>query len=216
MKIIKAKVTKEKTLIAVYKNENDDTVTIEGKNIVHKDLEACFTELVPHLAFLCEQKEADGKQSFDELPDDILNTLEVSGFSIGGDGDSEGVTLTGKRFLKSKKVLNLIAPFTMFNNENEEYKQAFELQQAIEACNYEVEQYLTAKKWAVVQQELPFDGDIPTDIAADPVGDAAFEEEANEFLKQVVEQSGTTLTIDGKKVKPRNKSKKVKIKEPAA
>jgi hypothetical protein len=38
MKIIKAKVTKDKTLIAVYKNENDDTVTIEGKNIVHKDL----------------------------------------------------------------------------------------------------------------------------------------------------------------------------------
>ena len=126
------------------------------------------------------------------------------------------MVLVGKRFLKSKKVLNLIAPFTMFNNENEEYKHSFELQQAIEACNYEVEQYLTAKKWAVVQQELPFDGDIPTDIAADPVGDAAFEEEANEFLKQVVEQSGTTLTIDGKKVKPRNKSKKVKIKEPAA
>ena len=113
MKIIKAKVTKDKTLIAVYKNENDDTVTIEGKNIVHKDLEFCFTELVPHLAFLCEMKEADGKESFDELPDDILNTLDVTGFSIGGDGDSEGVTLTGKRFLKSKKVLNLNAPFTM-------------------------------------------------------------------------------------------------------
>ena len=53
-------------------------------------------------------------------------------------------------------------------------------------------------------------------IAAQGGINAAFEEEANEFLKQVVEQSGTTLTIDGKKVKPRNKSKKVKIKEPAA
>ena len=175
-----------------------------------------INELIPHLAFLCEQKEADGKDSIDELPEEIFSTFEVTGYTVSGSDDNEGVVLVGKRFLKSKKVLNLIAPFTMFNNENEEYKHAFELQQAIEACNYEVEQYLTAKKWAVVQQELPFDGDIPTDIAADPVGDAAFEEEANEFLKQVVEQSGTTLTIDGKKVKPRNKSKKVKIKEPAA
>lgn len=215
MNITKAKITKDNTLVASFKNENEDNVTIEGKNLIHKDLRAAFNELIPHLAFLCEQKEADGKDSIDELPEEIFSTFEVTGYTVSGSDDNEGVVLVGKRFLKSKKVLNLIAPFTMFNNENEEYKHAFELQQAIEACNYEVEQYLTAKKWAVVQQELPFDGDIPTDIAADPVGDAAFEEEANEFLKQVVEQSGTTLTIDGKKVKPRNKSKKVKIKEPA-
>ena len=203
MNITKAKITKDNTLVASFKNENEDNVTIEGKNLIHKDLRAAFNELIPHLAFLCEQKEADGKDSIDELPEEIFSTFEVTGYTVSGSDDNEGVVLVGKRFLKSKKVLNLIAPFTMFNNENE-------------ACNYEVEQYLTAKKWAVVQQELPFDGDIPTDIAADPVGDAAFEEEANEFLKQVVEQSGTTLTIDGKKVKPRNKSKKVKIKEPAA
>lgn len=30
----------------------------------------------------------------------------------------------------------------MFNNENEEYEYAFDLQQAIEARGYEVEQYL--------------------------------------------------------------------------
>lgn len=202
MKIIKAKVTKEKTLIAVYKNENDDTVTIEGKNIVHKDLEACFTELVPHLAFLCEQKEADGKQSFDELPDDILNTLEVSGFSIGGDGDSEGVTLTGKRFLKSKKVLNLNAPFTMFSNDNEEYNYSFELMESINACKYEVEQYLTAKKWAIVQQELPFDGD-----AQEPFADK-IEEAVNNLA-----DANVTLEINGKTIKPHRKRK---VKETAA
>lgn len=202
MKIIKAKVTKEKTLIAVYKNENDDTVTIEGKNIVHKDLEACFTELVPHLAFLCEQKEADGKQSFDELPDDILNTLEVSGFSIGGDGDSEGVTLTGKRFLKSKKVLNLNAPFTMFSNDNEEYNYSFELMESINACKYEVEQYLTAKKWAIVQQELPFDGD-----SQEPFADK-IEEAVNNLA-----DANVTLEINGKTIKPRSKRK---VKETAA
>ena len=140
MNIIKAKITKENTLMAVFKNENEDTVTIEGKNLVHKDMKAAFDDLIPHLAFLCEQKEADGKESFDELSEDIFSTFEVSGYSIGGTDESEGVTLVGKRFLKTKKVLNLIAPFTMFNNENEEYEHAFDLQQAIEACKYEVEQ----------------------------------------------------------------------------
>lgn len=210
MNITKAKITKDNTLIATFMNENEDTVTIEGKNLIHKDLKAAFEELVPHLAFLCEQKEADGKKALNELPEEIFSTFEVGGYSIGGSDDNTGVTLVGKRFLKSKKVLNLIAPFTMFNNENEEYEHAFDLQQAIDACSYEVEQYLTAKKWAVVQQELPFDESVPADIAPDPVSDAPIGDEAKEFLKQVAEQTGATLVVNGKKVKPRSSRKKVK------
>ena len=34
---------------------------------------------------------------------------------------------TGKRFLKSNKVLNLNAPFTKFTDENEDYAFQFEL-----------------------------------------------------------------------------------------
>lgn len=93
MNIIKAKVTKDKTLVTVYKNENDDTVTVEGKNLVHKDLEAALDALVPHLAFLCEQKEADDKDYLEDLPEEIHNVLEVSGYSIGGSDEDEGVTL---------------------------------------------------------------------------------------------------------------------------
>ena len=197
MNITRAKITKDNTLVATFKNENEDNVTVEGKNLIHKDLRAAFNELIPHLTFLCEQKEADGKDSIDELPEEIFSTFEVTGYTIGGSDDNVGV------------------PFTMFNNENEEYEHAFELQQAIDACNYEVEQYLTAKKWAVVQQELPFDESAPTDIVADPVEGAAFEEEANEFLKQVAEQTGTTLIVNGKKVKPRH-SRSKKVKETAA
>lgn len=210
MKITKAKITKENTLMAVFNNENDDTVTIEGKNLVHKDMKAAFDDLIPHLAFLCEQKEADGKESLDELSEDIFSTFEVSGYSIGGSDESEGVTLVGKRFLKTKKVLNLIAPFTMFNNENEEYEHAFDLQQAIEACKYEVEQYLTAKKWAVVQQELPFDENTSDDISPDAVTESPID-----FLSKVAEDTGATLTVNGKRVKPRQPRRK-KVKETAA
>ena len=62
MNITKAKITKDNTLVASFKNENEDNVTIEGKNLIHKDLRAAFNELIPHLAFLCEYK-GDGKPS---------------------------------------------------------------------------------------------------------------------------------------------------------
>lgn len=205
MEILKAKVTKDNTLVATYKNENGDTVTIEGKNLVTKDLTNAFRDLVPHLTFLCEQKEAGVRM--DELPDSIYSTLEVSGYTIGGSDDSLGVTLIGKRFLKSKKVLNLSAPFTMFNNENEEYFYAFELSQTIDACNYEVEQYLFEKKWAVVQQELPFKEEEPvTEVLSDEIPEV----DLNEFqadLEKLAADSNVTIMGD-QKVKGRHRKVK--------
>ena len=100
MKIIKAKITKDSTLVATYKNENG-TTTVEGKNLVTSDLINAFSKLNPHAALLTEQKEVDGIESVDEVPDIIGQVLDVTGYSIGGDGDNEGVTLVAKRFLKT-------------------------------------------------------------------------------------------------------------------
>lgn len=144
MKIIKAKITKDSTLVATYKDENG-TTTVEGKNLVTSDLINAFSKLNPHAALLTEQKEVDGIESVDKVPDIIGQVLDVTGYSIGGDGDNEGVTLVAKRFLKTGKILNLCAPFTMFNNENEQYTNAFELEQEIQSCEFEVKEYLFNK-----------------------------------------------------------------------
>lgn len=42
MNITKAKITKDNTLVASFKNENEDNVTIEGKNLIHIDSSPCF------------------------------------------------------------------------------------------------------------------------------------------------------------------------------
>lgn len=202
MEIIKAKITKDNTLVATYKNEHGDTVTVEGKNLITKDLTNVFRKLVPHMAFLCEQREAYRIECMDELPDEIYTNLEVTGYSIGGSDDSEGVTLTGKRFLNSKKVLNLNSPFTMFRSENEEYTYAFELEETIRECEFEVKEYLFEKKWAVVQQELPFSEDVPADIAPDQVSDVA---EFEQMLEDVASQTGVSVGVDGKKIKGRHR-----------
>ena len=211
MEILKAKITKDNTLTASYRDENG-TTTLEGKNLVTNDLINAFGALVAHLAFLCEQKEADGKKFLEDLPKDIDKKLEVTGYSIGGEDDSRGVTLTGKRFLKTNKVLNLNSPFTKFCDDNEQYEFAFELEQAIAACEYEVNEYLFNKKWKVVQQELPFEEDAPvSDVAPDNVPEAMTDMPEDSDVKDfqaVMDNSTVTIEIGGKKMKPRKQRAK--------
>ena len=79
MEITKAKVTKDNTLVATYTDETG-TITVEGKNLVTNDLINAFKALVPHMAFLCEQKEADGKEFLEDMPDNIDSILERIGY----------------------------------------------------------------------------------------------------------------------------------------
>lgn len=201
MEILKAKITKDNTLVATYKDENG-TTTVEGKNLVTNDLKRAFSMLVPHMAFLCEQKEAENKLSLDELPDNIETILDVTGYTVGGDGDSKGVTVTGKRFLKSSKVLNLNTPFTKFNDENEQYDFQFELEQAVEQCDFEVREYLFNKKWKVVQQEFSFE-DTPADISADPIEDIQASNDEQQAFKDAMKKSVTIITNTNKRTRKR-------------
>ena len=191
--------------------EENGTTTVEGKNLVTSDLINAFSKLNPHAALLTEQKEVDGIESVDEVPDIIGQVLDVTGYSIGGDGDNEGVTLIAKRFLKTGKVLNLCAPFTMFNNENESYINAFELEQEIQSCEFEVKEYLFNKKWRIVQQELPFEEDTANaDVQPDAIPEAGtdFNQEVAEF-QQAMNDAGVDIIMNGKKIKSR-KPRKVK------
>lgn len=201
MEILKAKITKDNTLVATYKDENG-TTTVEGKNLVTNDLKRAFSMLVPHMAFLCEQKEAENRLSLDELPDNIETILDVTGYTVGGDGDSKGVTVTGKRFLKSSKVLNLNTPFTKFNDENEQYDFQFELEQAIEQCDFEVREYLFNKKWKVVQQEFSFE-ETPADISADPIEDIQVSNDEQQTFKDAMKKSVTIIANTNKRTRKR-------------
>ena len=123
MKIIKAKITKDSTLVATYKDENG-TTTVEGKNLVTSDLINAFSKLNPHAALLTEQKEVDGIESVDEVPDIIGQVLDVTGYSIGGDGDNEGVTLEEDTANADVQPDAIPEAGTDFNQEVAEFQQA--------------------------------------------------------------------------------------------
>lgn len=170
MKIKKAKLAKSGCLEAVYTDTDGNEVSLKGFNKCHDDLRKAFDRLTPFFADLTEQKEAD-KINWDDIESDenseLLNNLCVSGLSIGGDANNEIITMTGKRTLLTRRVLNLNAPGVEMDSETFEWPHVSEFDVAVQGVLYEVEQYLFHKKWQVVQLEFDFDGN-PDDPFADP------------------------------------------------
>lgn len=168
IKIRKAKLAKGGTVEASFYDQDGNDVTLKGKNVCHPDLKTAFASLVPFLADLTEQKEAD-RIDWNNLDDaetvERLRFLEVTGFSVTDDDVNPMVTLIGKRTLRTSKVLNLCAPATALTADTESYERCEELDTALQVCIYEVQQYVTERKWQVKQNELNFDN--PEDPFAD-------------------------------------------------
>lgn len=160
IKIKKAKPTKSGTIEATYIDEDGNEITIKGKNTVHVDLKTRLAALIPYFADLTEQKEAD-RYDWDN-PDsqeniDLMRRLDVTGVSLGGDDNCPIATLTGRRTLMSSKVLNLNTPPTDLDSDDSGWMRAEDFRFAIDAFFYEVQQYITEKKWAVKQGEFVFE-----------------------------------------------------------
>ncbi len=127
----------------------------------HEDCKQAFLNLLPHFLLICEQEKESKlkkliKSDTISQEDETLQNYEITAFKIGGTGDSEGVTLTGKKFLGTGKTLNLNTPFLRFDDED--YRYGMELIEAIEVLKTEVYQYMTGAKHApIAQQSMSFD-----------------------------------------------------------
>ena len=129
----------------------------------HNDLLVTLDALKPHLAVLCEQVEnmleiTCYEQAF-ETPLPLLSKLKVTGFTIGGSNEHEGVTLIGRRMLANNRVLNLVSPFCKWEDEHNGYEHAFELAAIISKLQNEVCEYLNGKKAPAVQLSLEFENE---------------------------------------------------------
>lgn len=162
VKISKAKLTKGGCLEATYYDQDGNEVSLKGRNSVHQDLRDALHNLVPFFTDLTEQKEADGidwDNLNGEFNTELLSKIDVTGVARGGDENNPIITMTGKRILMTRRVLNLNTPAIEMDSETMEYEHIDDLDIAVNAFFYECEQYIVARKWAVVQQELNFDGD---------------------------------------------------------
>lgn len=138
--------------IFLYVEYSDDSATVKKdcKDPIHDDLKFQIRRLDDHLAKICEQ--------FNQVKEIDTFNVNCKGFTIGGHGDHEGVCLIGYRGLDSGKYLNLVSPFVKWDDNS--YALASELAEVIEACKYEVMEYLfNGKHQPDNQLELDFDSE---------------------------------------------------------
>lgn len=128
IEITKVKVTKEETLDVEYNEHiNDDTINEVSKkcdNLVHEDLKTAFAQMKPYFALICDLRESAGLNPHKYNPEK-LDAVEVTGFTLT-DGEAPGVTLIGKKKI-GDKVMNLVAPFTKFEDDNDTFKYGADL-----------------------------------------------------------------------------------------
>jgi len=122
---------------------------------IHDDLKAAFQKLHKHLSVLSDYLTVPAKvKDISQWVDEAIAAFTVKSFSIGGNDDNEGITLTGFKEGDYGNI-NLNSPFQKW--EASEYKFIGDLQAEIEECIYEVEQYLFHGKRAPEKQLELFD-----------------------------------------------------------
>lgn len=159
-KIISAKIVKGDMMQVKFSYVAPDGVKYIGnlspEGIIHPDMRACLTRLIPHLINICEQIESPLKES-DILADpqyisEVFKQYSIEGFSIHGSGDDESVSVFGNKLIEAGEISlcsPAIAPTCGYDYRSE----FFEL---IEAARYEAERYLNGK-FAMKQQVMDFE-----------------------------------------------------------
>lgn len=166
MEFLKIQITKKNTLNIVFKDGAANIVSVEGSNIVHKDLKQAMNGLIPHIALMTEQREADGRTLKQVEADRITDANSRSVFkmlgvdSISLSEDECTVCLNGYRILQTGDVIRLNTP-NVNVGDSDKYKYGDELSLAVDAVKYEAKLYYEEQKWGIKEGSLEFGEDDP-------------------------------------------------------
>ena len=158
----KIQLTRQNTLNVTYKTDDGDVIDFKGGNVVHKDLRQAIHALIPHLAVITEQREAQNRNlkqvQSDRITDDNINSvykrLDVDCVNFS---DDEGeASLSGLRILTTGGIVKLTTPSIRLTDE-ESYTYHDELAADLEAVKYEAKAYIEDKKWGIKQSEIAFE-----------------------------------------------------------
>lgn len=175
------------------KSESNDTVTKNSDLPIHKDCHQAYDNLIPHLILLCEQEATNSKiknaikNGVIDLEDEnsYFKNYKVKEFKISGTANSEGVVISGQRYLSNGKTINLSSPFTRWDDE--QYKHIQELIEAVEELREEVLQYYGGKHAPLPKQES---FDFEDDDSENPL----------EKLTKDMKKKGITMEVVAEKV----------------
>lgn len=173
-----------------------ETVTKKSDLPIHDDCQQAYVNLIPHLILLCEQEfvnetiEKAINNGIDDIEEDTsyFKDYRVSEFKITGSANSEGVVISGKRYLTSGKSIVLSTPFIRWDDED--YKFISEFTEAVEALREEVYQYYKGKHAPMPKQESFDFGD---DDMEEPLNKPIMKI-AGDF-KKIMEENDITISV---------------------
>ena len=181
MEFLKIQITKKNTLNIVFRDGSANIVTVNGANIVHKDLKQAMYNLIPHIALITEQREVDGRKLKDVEADRITDVNSRSVYkmlsvdTITINGEEHTIALSGNRILQNGDVMALQTPNIAIDNPDK-YLYRNELDLAVEAVKYEAKLYYDEQKWGIKEGNLDFGEDDPfKGVKAGDVPDAGAE-----------------------------------------
>ena len=136
----------------------------ECQHAAHEDFSSSVDGLIPHLLRICEIL-PDGVDDIKDIDPSMTDKIRMTGFTISGYHENEGVILTGMRKIKSGLFYNIVTPLMRFDNEDQ-YNQMGELKIAIQKVQEEANSYLNGKFGEGSQFELSFENKMQEQEAA--------------------------------------------------
>jgi hypothetical protein len=138
MNITKAKLVKGSFLEVTYSDGTADIFKSYPHTEAPTKLIKAFGRLSHHLCDLAEQYDSTGQGDYD--------MVSARGYSIKGEGDKEGVTITGVRALKGGGTLTLNSPFTSLDIQESSYRNIKSLVDDLSNCRAEIEAFMDNNK----------------------------------------------------------------------
>lgn len=123
----------------------------------HDDLKKAFAALSIHAALLGEFVATTAVKDIQNPEAKLFKDFTVTGFTITGADDDEGVILTAHKTLKSGKTLGFNTPVTRFEDSgNTAYAFSNKLSDAIDECKDRLRDYLNGTFAPDPQSSLQF------------------------------------------------------------
>lgn len=138
-------------------NGKKPKLTHEGDAVVHDDFRNAVDELAPHYALLTGYASFARGLKIETLKTATSN-FHVSGYSIGGKDEDEGIVITGHIIVNfSGKAVIVNSPFTRFNEgEETRYKFMDQLIECVQQIINEAREYINGKFKPEAQQQIQF------------------------------------------------------------
>ncbi len=130
MRISKAKLIKGMYLEVSFHDGNAEVHKSYSKTEASPKLTKAFQKFNHHLADLCEQHTNDGNTDYDNIA--------ALGYSIKGEGEKEGVTVTGIRTLATGRSITLNSPFIGLEISESDYANCKKLVSDLDNCRTEI------------------------------------------------------------------------------